>query len=94
MSDQTSTTSTTSTSSTTGASGATGYGGRPSADQTWVAVGPAGTVGSIGRTSDGFVVRLAGRDEPGGEYPSLAVAKSALFAALGPGADYPEFHEH
>ena len=80
MSDQTSTTSTTSTTD--------------SSDQTWVAVGPAGTVGSIGRTSGGFVVRLAGRSEQSGEYPTLAVAKSALFAALGPGAEYPEFHEH
>jgi hypothetical protein len=83
MSDQTSTTSTTSTTSAEGRSG-----------QTWVAVGPAGTVGSIGRTGDGFVVRLAGRSEQGSEYPTLAVAKSALFAALGPGAEYPEFHEH
>ena len=84
MSDQTSTTSTTSTTSATSRS----------SDQTWVAAGPAGTVGSIGRTTDGFVVRLAGRAEASGEYPTLAVAKSALFAALGPGADYPEFREH
>jgi hypothetical protein len=89
MSDQTSTTSHTSTTSTTSTTGTT-Y----SSDQTWVAVGPAGTVGSIGRTGDGFVVRLAGRSEQSAAYPSLAVAKSALFAALGPGADYPEFHEH
>jgi hypothetical protein len=84
MSDHTSTTNTTSTTSTTGTT----------SGQTWVAVGPAGAVGSIGRTAGGFVVRLAGRDEPSGEYPPLAVAKSALFAALGPGAEYPEFHEH
>ncbi|TWX37268.1 methyltransferase [Frigoribacterium sp. ACAM 257] len=83
MSDQTSTTSTTSTTDA-----------GESAGQTWVAVGPAGTVGSIGRTGAGFVVRLAGRSEQSGEYPTLAVAKSALFAALGPGADYPEFREH
>jgi hypothetical protein len=86
MSDQTSTTSNASTTSTNDAA--------DSAGQTWVAVGPAGTVGSIGRTGGGFVVRLAARSEQSGEYPTLAVAKSALFAALGPGADYPEFHEH
>jgi len=92
MSDQTSTTSTTSTTSATSGSGAADA--AESAGQTWVAVGPAGTVGSIGRTGGGFVVRLAGRSEQSAEYPTLAVAKSALFAALGPGAEYPEFHEH
>jgi hypothetical protein len=89
MSDQsTSTTATTSTGATTAGPSAGSPGG------TWVAVGPAGTVGSIGRVDGGFVVRLAGRAEPSGEYPTLAVAKSALFAALGPAAEYPEFREH
>jgi len=92
MSDQTSTTSTASTTSTTDTSSTTDA--AESAGQTWVAAGPAGTVGSIGRTGDGFVVRLVGRPGQSGEYPTLAVAKSALFAALGPGAEYPEFHEH
>ncbi|MDY0890603.1 methyltransferase [Frigoribacterium sp. CFBP9039] len=63
--------------------------------QTWVAVGPSGTVGSIHRTDEGFAVRMPSRDsDEGAVFPTLAVAKSALFAALGPGADYPEFHEH
>jgi len=62
--------------------------------QSWLALGPAGAVGSVHRTSHGFAVRLAGRDEFSGEYPTLAVAKSALFASLGPGAEYPEFREH
>jgi hypothetical protein len=62
--------------------------------QSWLAVGPAGAVGSVHRTTAGFTVRLAGRDEFHGDYPTLAVAKSALFAALGPGAEYPEFREH
>ncbi|KQO47429.1 MULTISPECIES: hypothetical protein [unclassified Frigoribacterium] len=62
--------------------------------QTWVAVGPAGAVGTILRTDDGFAVRLSAKGADGGVYPTLAVAKSALFAALGPGADYPEFREH
>jgi len=62
--------------------------------QSWLAVGPAGAVGSVHRTTEGFAVRLAGRDEFSGEYPTLAVAKSALFAALGPGAEYPDFREH
>ena len=49
MSDQTSMTSTTSTTDAA-----------ESAGQTWVAVGQAGTVGSIGRTVDGFVDLLSG----------------------------------
>ena len=62
--------------------------------QSWLAVGPAGAVGTVHRTAGGFAVRLAGRDEFSGEYPTLSVAKSALFAALGPGAEYPDFREH
>ncbi|MBD8540024.1 methyltransferase [Frigoribacterium sp. CFBP 8751] len=62
--------------------------------QTWVAVGPAGAVGTILRSDGGFTVRLSAKGTDGGVYPTLAVAKSALFAALGPGAEYPEFHEH
>ena len=64
------------------------------AGRTWVARGPAGTVGSVHRGTEGFTVRRAGRSEATGPYPTLAVAKSALFASLGPGAEYPEFHEH
>lgn len=63
-------------------------------EQTWVAVGPAGAVGSVHRVREGFTVRLSRRTVPSGPYPTLAVAKAALFAALGPGAEYPEFHEH
>lgn len=62
--------------------------------QTWVAVGPSGAVGSIVRNDDGFTVRMSTKNADGGAYPTLAVAKSALFAALGPGAEYPEFREH
>jgi hypothetical protein len=63
--------------------------------QTWVALGPSGTVGSIHRTHEGFTVRLPSRETDGSAvFPTLAVAKSALFAALGPGAEYPEFREH
>jgi hypothetical protein len=32
--------------------------------------------------------------EPRATYPSLTVAKSALYAALAPGSDWPEFREH
>jgi len=61
---------------------------------TWVAVGPAGAVGSIRRASDGFHVELYGRTARGGTYPSLESAKGAVHAALGPLADRPEFHAH
>lgn len=63
-------------------------------EATWVAAGPAGAVGAIHRTDDGFAIRMSG--EPGfhGAYPTLDVAKRAVHAALGPGADRPEFIEH
>ncbi|MBX3193539.1 MAG: methyltransferase [Microbacteriaceae bacterium] len=63
-------------------------------EQRWVAFGPAGAVGSIHRTDDGFEVRLMSDDAPRGNYPTLDVAKSALHASLLPGSDWPEFREH
>lgn len=62
--------------------------------QTWVAFGPAGAIGSIHRRDDGFAMRLLGDAAYRGVYPSLDVAKSALYAALLPGTDWPEFREH
>ena len=64
------------------------------AGQRWVAFGPAGAVGSIQRTEDGFGVRLLDDAEPRGVYPTLEVAKSALHASMLPGSDWPEFREH
>lgn len=61
---------------------------------TWVAVGPAGAVGSIHRAEDGFHVELYDRRGRGGTYPSLASAKGAVHAAMGPLADRPEFRAH
>uniref|UniRef100_A0A942Y8U0 Methyltransferase n=1 Tax=Neobacillus citreus TaxID=2833578 RepID=A0A942Y8U0_9BACI len=61
---------------------------------TWVAVGPAGAVGSIHRAADGFRVELYGRRPAGGTYPSLESAKGAVHAALGPLAARPEFRAH
>jgi hypothetical protein len=61
---------------------------------TWVAVGPAGAVGSIHRDGTGFHVELYGRGGSGGTYPSLESAKGAVHAALGPLADRPEFRAH
>ncbi|MET0990031.1 MAG: methyltransferase [Glaciihabitans sp.] len=62
--------------------------------QNWVAFGPAGAIGSVHRIDEGFTFRLLGDDTPRATYPSLEVAKSALFAALPPGTDWPEFKEH
>jgi hypothetical protein len=62
--------------------------------QSWVAFGPAGALGSVHRVDDGFTFRLLGDDQHRGVFPTLAVAKSALHAALGPGVDWPEFKEH
>ncbi|WP_168915421.1 methyltransferase [Microcella flavibacter] len=64
------------------------------AHQTWVALGPAGAAGSIHRDGDRFTVRLRSETAERGPFDSLEVAKQALHAALGPGADRPEFHEH
>lgn len=60
----------------------------------WVAFGPAGAVGSIHRTEDGYAVRLLGDAAFAGSYPSLEVAKSALHSRLLPGSDWPDFREH
>jgi hypothetical protein len=62
--------------------------------QTWVAFGPAGAVGSIHRTDDGFALKMMNEGDYRGSYPSLDVAKSALHASLPPGSDWPEFREH
>lgn len=62
--------------------------------QTWVAFGPAGALGSVSRVKGGFTFRLLSDDANRGTYPSLEIAKSALFAALEPGSDWPEFREH
>lgn len=63
-------------------------------DQSWVATGSAGTVGSILRHGDEFSIRVAGKDELRGPFDSLDAAKGALTASLGAGADRPEFREH
>jgi hypothetical protein len=62
--------------------------------QTWVASGPAGVVGSIHRVGGGFTFRLLADEGFRAVFPSLDVARSALYAALLPGAEWPEFREH
>lgn len=59
----------------------------------WVAFGPAGAIGSIHQTDDGFRVKLLD-GAPEREYPTLEVAKNALHASLPSGAEWPEFREH
>lgn len=66
----------------------------PTVEQRWVAFGPAGAVGAIHRTGEGFSVRLVDDEDYRGVYPSLEVAKSALHAALAPGSEWPDFREH
>jgi hypothetical protein len=63
-------------------------------EQRWVAFGPAGAVGTIHRTAEGFQMKLLDDGVYRGSYPTLEVAKSALHAALLPGSDWPEFREH
>lgn len=62
-------------------------------EKTWVAFGPVGAVGTIQRNDEGYAVRLLDDTTHRGIYPSLDVAKSALFAALLPGSEWPEFRE-
>jgi hypothetical protein len=61
---------------------------------TWVAIGPAGAIGTIHQTDEGYSFRLLGSDTRSAAYPSLQIAERALFAALPPGTDWPEFREH
>lgn len=62
--------------------------------QTWVASGPAGVIASLHRVEDGYTFRLLGDKEPRGVFPTIEVAKGALYSALPPGSDWPEFTEH
>lgn len=62
--------------------------------RTWVANGPAGTLGWIRRDDQGYTFSLVGDEGRRAIYPSLEVAKSALHASLVPGSDWPEFSEH
>jgi hypothetical protein len=60
----------------------------------WVAYGSSGVVGSIRKDDDGYVVTMAGADASAGSYPSMDVAKNALFARMKPGSEWPQFREH
>jgi len=60
----------------------------------WVAYGTTGVAGSIRETPEGFTVTMAGADAAVGTYPSMEVAKSALYAAMPPGSDWPRFEQH
>jgi hypothetical protein len=60
----------------------------------WVAYGPTGVVGSIRESDDGFVVTMAGADASLGSYPTMDVAKSALYSAMPAGSDWPRFEQH
>ncbi|MBX3100230.1 MAG: methyltransferase [Salinibacterium sp.] len=62
--------------------------------QTWVAFGPAGAVGSVHRVGGGFTFKLLTDDDFRAVYPTLEAAQGALYAALLPGSEWPEFREH
>jgi len=65
---------------------------RPSA--LWVAYGGRGVVGMVRHTDGRYIVTMAGADAELGAYPTMEIAKAALHAHLGPGADWPTFREH
>lgn len=60
----------------------------------WVAYGASGVVGSIRKDAEGYAVTMAGADAVAGAYPTMEVAKSALYARMTPGSDWPRFVEH
>jgi hypothetical protein len=60
----------------------------------WVAFGAVGAVGSIRETDDGFTFRILDGSDYRGMFPTLDAAKGALFAALPPGSERPQFSEH
>ena len=60
----------------------------------WVAFGPAGAIGSVHTVTDGFAFRLMGETLRPAVYPTLEVAKKALYACLPTGTEWPEFREH
>ena len=62
--------------------------------QTWVAFGPAGALGSIHTVEDGFTFKLITDDDFRAVYPTLVAAQGALYSALLPGSEWPEFREH
>jgi hypothetical protein len=64
------------------------------AGHNWVAFGPAGAVGSIHGSEEGFAVKLLTDPAYSATYPTLDVAKSALHSRLLPGSEWPEFKEH
>lgn len=63
-------------------------------ERRWVAFGPAGAIGSIHETSDGYAMKLLDDHGVRGVYPTLEAAKSALHATLPSGSDRPEYREH
>ncbi len=60
----------------------------------WIAYGPSGAVGTIEKHGEDYSVKMAGADAALGAYPSMEIAKNALFSHLKPGTDWPEFREH
>ncbi len=61
----------------------------------WVAYGPAGALGTIEKSAeDAYSVKMAGAADSLGTYPTMEVAKNALYSHLKPGSDWPQFREH
>jgi hypothetical protein len=60
----------------------------------WVAYGSSGAVGTIEKSGESYSVKMVGAEAPIGAYPTMEVAKNALYSHLKPGSDWPEFREH
>lgn len=60
----------------------------------WVAYGKSGVVGTIRKDDDAYTVVMSKAGEAHGPYPSMDIAKNALYSQLTPGSDWPQFREH
>ena len=62
--------------------------------KTWVAIGPAGVVGSVHQVDTGYTFKLL--TDPGfrAVYSTLDAAKGALSSSIVPSIDTLEFREH
>ncbi|KAA9110679.1 methyltransferase [Microbacterium rhizomatis] len=60
----------------------------------WVAYGQAGVTGTIRRSENGYLVTMARADESAGVYPTMEIAKNALYSRMTPGSDWPQFRQH
>ena len=61
----------------------------------WLAYGAEGrVVGTIRKADGSYTVTMAGASASLGSYPTMDIAKNALYGHMVPGSDWPQFREH